>query len=155
MPGNGPEYEKGLTYSVRHKGALFLALDEYYQKKDLVLRGYINQPWLSRQLETQAAPFIFAFCHTPAYQVVELLLGKLFKAVPVVDAERHVVGIISDGDLLQIIELLIGMMNQNLAQKNISISLSPEAARWILEKTCTDRSYGARPLRRALQADAA
>ena len=42
-------------------------------------------------------------------------------------------------------------MNENLAQKNISITLAPEAARWILEKTCSDRSYGARPLRRALQ----
>jgi ATP-dependent Clp protease ATP-binding subunit ClpC len=58
---------------------------------------------------------------------------------------------LTDGDLLQIIELLVGIMNQNLTQKNISINLAPEAARWILEKTCTDRSYGARPLRRALQ----
>ena len=58
---------------------------------------------------------------------------------------------LADADLLQIMDLLVGVMNQNLAQKNISISLSPEAARWILEKTCTDRSYGARPLRRALQ----
>jgi CBS domain-containing protein len=38
---------------------------------------------------------------TPIVQVVELLLRKLFKAVPVIDAERHVVGIISDGDLLR------------------------------------------------------
>lgn len=58
---------------------------------------------------------------------------------------------LTDGDLLQIIDLLVGLMNQNLAQKNISITLSPEAGRWILEKTCADRSYGARPLRRALQ----
>jgi ATP-dependent Clp protease ATP-binding subunit ClpC len=29
--------------------------------------------------------------------------------------------------------------------------LTPEARQWILEKTCTDRNYGARPLRRALQ----
>ena len=58
---------------------------------------------------------------------------------------------LTDADLLQIMDLLVGVMNQNLAQKNISISLSPEAARWILEKTCADRSYGARPLRRALQ----
>ncbi|HKS96642.1 MAG TPA: ATP-dependent Clp protease ATP-binding subunit [Terriglobia bacterium] len=58
---------------------------------------------------------------------------------------------LTDGDLLQIIDLLVGHINQNLAQKNISISLAPEAARWILEKTCADRSYGARPLRRALQ----
>jgi ATP-dependent Clp protease ATP-binding subunit ClpC len=58
---------------------------------------------------------------------------------------------LTDGDLLQIIDLLVGMTNQNLAQKNISITLAPEAGRWLLEKTCTDRSYGARPLRRALQ----
>ncbi|MCC7451361.1 MAG: DUF190 domain-containing protein [Anaerolineae bacterium] len=38
---------------------------------------------------------------TPAVQVVELLLGKLFKAVPVVDSNYRVVGIISDGDLLR------------------------------------------------------
>ncbi len=29
--------------------------------------------------------------------------------------------------------------------------LTDEAKRWIVEKTCGDRSYGARPLRRALQ----
>ncbi len=58
---------------------------------------------------------------------------------------------LADNDLIQILELLVGQMNQNLAQKNISLTLSPEAGRWILEKTCMDRSYGARPLRRALQ----
>ena len=58
---------------------------------------------------------------------------------------------LTDNDLLQIIDLLVGLINQNLAPKNISISLTREAARWILEKTCADRSYGARPLRRALQ----
>jgi ATP-dependent Clp protease ATP-binding subunit ClpC len=58
---------------------------------------------------------------------------------------------LADADLIQILELLVGQMNQNLAQKNISLTLSSEAGRWILEKTCTDRSYGARPLRRALQ----
>ncbi len=58
---------------------------------------------------------------------------------------------LSDDDLLQIIELMVANVNTHLAQKNISINLSAEAARWILEKTCSDRSYGARPLRRALQ----
>jgi CBS-domain-containing membrane protein len=33
--------------------------------------------------------------------VVDLLIGKLFKAVPVVDAQGKVLGIISDGDLLE------------------------------------------------------
>jgi ATP-dependent Clp protease ATP-binding subunit ClpC len=58
---------------------------------------------------------------------------------------------LTDNDLIQILDLLVGQMNQNLTQKNISLTLSPEAARWILDKTCADRSYGARPLRRALQ----
>jgi len=65
--------------------------------------------------------------------------------------ETIVFNALTDNDLLQIVELMVGLTNQNLAQKNISISLSPEATRWIVEKTCTDRSYGARPLRRALQ----
>jgi len=65
--------------------------------------------------------------------------------------ETIVFNALTDNDLLQIVELMVGLTNQNLAQKNISIALSPEAARWLVEKTCTDRSYGARPLRRALQ----
>lgn len=39
---------------------------------------------------------------TPAVEVVKLLLGSLlFKAVPVVDKDKRVIGIISDGDLLR------------------------------------------------------
>ena len=38
---------------------------------------------------------------TPAREVVELLLGRLFKAVPVVDDAGQVVGIITGGDLLR------------------------------------------------------
>ena len=58
---------------------------------------------------------------------------------------------LSDNDLVQILDLLVAQMNQNLEHKNISITLSRGAGQWILEKTCEDRSYGARPLRRALQ----
>jgi ATP-dependent Clp protease ATP-binding subunit ClpC len=65
--------------------------------------------------------------------------------------ETIVFNALNDSDLLQIIELLVGLINQNLVPKNISIALAPEAAQWVLEKTCADRSYGARPLRRALQ----
>jgi len=65
--------------------------------------------------------------------------------------ETIVFNALTDNDLIQILDLLVGQMNQNLAQKNISLSLSPEAGKWILDKTCGDRSYGARPLRRALQ----
>jgi ATP-dependent Clp protease ATP-binding subunit ClpC len=52
---------------------------------------------------------------------------------------------------MQIVELLVQQLNGNLAQKAITISVTDEAKKWILDKTLVDRSYGARPLRRALQ----
>jgi ATP-dependent Clp protease ATP-binding subunit ClpC len=58
---------------------------------------------------------------------------------------------LSDADLIQILELLVQQLNANLAQKAITISVNEEAKKWILEKTLIDRTYGARPLRRALQ----
>jgi ATP-dependent Clp protease ATP-binding subunit ClpC len=58
---------------------------------------------------------------------------------------------LTDDDLLQIVDLLVGQINQNLVAKQISIKLTPEASKYIIEKTLGDRSYGARPLRRALQ----
>jgi ATP-dependent Clp protease ATP-binding subunit ClpC len=58
---------------------------------------------------------------------------------------------LSDDDLLQIVGLMVEQVNINLVPKQIKIRLAPDAARYILEKTCTDRSYGARPLRRAIQ----
>jgi len=58
---------------------------------------------------------------------------------------------LSDADLIQIVELMVQQLNANLAQKSITISVTEEAKKWILDKTLVDRSYGARPLRRALQ----
>jgi len=52
---------------------------------------------------------------------------------------------------LKIVYLLTEQINKNLVAKQIKIKIREDAARYILEKTCTDRSYGARPLRRALQ----
>src|SRR5512132_3998847 len=58
---------------------------------------------------------------------------------------------LTDDDLIKIINLMVEQVNVNLVAKQIKIKLAPEAARYLLEKTCGDRSYGARPLRRALQ----
>src|SRR5450432_833192 len=58
---------------------------------------------------------------------------------------------LSESDLIQILELMVSLLNQNLAQKSITVSVADEAKKWILNQTLTDRSYGARPLRRALQ----
>src|SRR5471030_1619556 len=58
---------------------------------------------------------------------------------------------LSEADLMQILELLVQGLNVHLVHKAITISVTDEAKRWILAKTAVDRSYGARPLRRALQ----
>jgi len=58
---------------------------------------------------------------------------------------------LGDDDLIRIMELLVDQVNVNLVAKQVKIRLSKEASKYILEKTCADRSYGARPLRRALQ----
>src|ERR1700759_2034271 len=58
---------------------------------------------------------------------------------------------LGDDDLLRIIDLLVGQLNDTLIHRQVQIVVSPEARQWILEKTCADRNYGARPLRRALQ----
>jgi ATP-dependent Clp protease ATP-binding subunit ClpC len=54
-------------------------------------------------------------------------------------------------DLIQILELMVTQLNQNLAQKSITVTVADEAKKWILDQTLSDRNYGARPLRRALQ----
>jgi ATP-dependent Clp protease ATP-binding subunit ClpC len=58
---------------------------------------------------------------------------------------------LTDEDLIKIMDLLVEQINKNLETKQIKIRLNTDAAKYILEKTCGDRSYGARPLRRALQ----
>ncbi|MFM2124781.1 MAG: hypothetical protein RL328_1232, partial [Acidobacteriota bacterium] len=58
---------------------------------------------------------------------------------------------LEEDDLLKITYLLTDQINKNLAAKEIKIRLNESAAKYIVQKTCTDRSYGARPLRRALQ----
>jgi ATP-dependent Clp protease ATP-binding subunit ClpC len=58
---------------------------------------------------------------------------------------------LSDEDLRQILGLLLEQLNGNLTDRRMRVLLTPEVADWIIEITCKDRSYGARPLRRAIQ----
>ncbi|HUR20108.1 MAG TPA: ATP-dependent Clp protease ATP-binding subunit [Vicinamibacterales bacterium] len=58
---------------------------------------------------------------------------------------------LSDDDLRRITLLLVDGLNQHLTQRQLSISLTPEVVDWIIDVTCRDRTYGARPLRRAIQ----
>src|SRR5246127_768309 len=58
---------------------------------------------------------------------------------------------LSDDDLRRIMALLVHQLNDNLTDRKLSIALTAEVIDWIIEVTCKDRSYGARPLRRAIQ----
>src|ERR687886_804858 len=58
---------------------------------------------------------------------------------------------LQDEELLEIVGLQVEQLNKTLARRGLEVRLTEDAKRWIVEKTCADRSYGARPLRRALQ----
>ena len=58
---------------------------------------------------------------------------------------------LSDDDLRTITRLLVKQLNDNLVDRKIRLELSTDVVDWIIEQTCKDRSYGARPLRRAIQ----
>jgi ATP-dependent Clp protease ATP-binding subunit ClpC len=56
-----------------------------------------------------------------------------------------------DHELLDVIQLQIEQINKTMIRHGFEVKLTDEAKKWIVVKTCADRSYGARPLRRALQ----
>jgi ATP-dependent Clp protease ATP-binding subunit ClpC len=58
---------------------------------------------------------------------------------------------LTDDDLRRIMALLVTQLNENLVDRKLNIALMPDVIDWIIEVTCKDRSYGARPLRRAIQ----
>lgn len=58
---------------------------------------------------------------------------------------------LTDDDLLKIIQMMIEQINVDQKQGKPRIQLSEAAMRWLLEKSCRDKRYGARPLRRAIQ----
>jgi Icc protein len=69
LPGNGPGGEKYMTYSVLHKNALILGLDQYGGMK-YHLAHSINQDWLDEHLANNTQPHVFAFGHEPAFRTL-------------------------------------------------------------------------------------
>ena len=65
--------------------------------------------------------------------------------------EVIVFNMLADEDLIRILELLVQQLNVNLAEREITLTVTAQAKKWIFDQTVSDRSYGARPLRRALQ----
>jgi ATP-dependent Clp protease ATP-binding subunit ClpC len=58
---------------------------------------------------------------------------------------------LTDEDLVSITRLLVLQLNTNLKPRGITIGILDAAIDWLLARTLGDRSYGARPLRRAIQ----
>jgi ATP-dependent Clp protease ATP-binding subunit ClpC len=58
---------------------------------------------------------------------------------------------LSDDDLRRIMGLLLDQLNANLVDRRMKIVINRDVVDWIIDVTCKDRSYGARPLRRAIQ----
>src|SRR5207244_8370642 len=58
---------------------------------------------------------------------------------------------LTDEELSRITRLLVHQLNANLKEKGITVGIKGDGVDWLLQKTLHDRSYGARPLRRAIQ----
>ena len=56
-----------------------------------------------------------------------------------------------DEDLLRIVDLQVAKLNKIVESRSLKILLTDDARKWLIDKTCVDRKYGARPLKRALQ----
>src|SRR5579862_605670 len=61
-PDDGPDAEKGLTYTYVLKNCLFISLDQFTEKSPT-----INQAWLDGVLKSPHPPHIFAFAHKMAF----------------------------------------------------------------------------------------
>jgi hypothetical protein len=64
IPLDGPEGEKGFTYSFSHKNALIIGLDEY-----IISQHKVNQSWLDSQIDLKKEAHLFVYGHEPAFGV--------------------------------------------------------------------------------------
>ncbi len=62
LPGNGPAGEVNVTYSVTHRNAFVLGLDQY------VTSHRVNQAWINAELADNTNPHVFVFGHEPAFK---------------------------------------------------------------------------------------
>jgi len=58
---------------------------------------------------------------------------------------------LTEEDLSHIIDLQIANLNSVIGVRGLTIRLSADARKWLIDKTLVDRNYGARPLKRAIQ----
>jgi autotransporter-associated beta strand protein len=67
LPQNGPDEEKGMTYSFAKANAFFVGVDQFMP--DYEYR--VNQNWLDEQLAANILPHVFVYGHLPAVAVTE------------------------------------------------------------------------------------
>ncbi len=60
----------------------------------------------------------------PLLHAIEMLLDKIYRALPVVDAQNQVVGILTEGDLLRKLDILATSTQQQLTSSEISAIIS-------------------------------
>ena len=58
---------------------------------------------------------------------------------------------LTEEQLEQIARIMIERLNEGLAEQKIQLRVTDDVCRLLVQQTCQDRSYGARPLRRAIQ----
>jgi ATP-dependent Clp protease ATP-binding subunit ClpC len=58
---------------------------------------------------------------------------------------------LSEEQLREIARIMIHRLNAGLEDRKIALTVTDEACDWLVTVGCQDRSYGARPLRRAIQ----
>src|SRR5579862_2431643 len=58
------------------------------------------QSWTVQQVMTERPALVVAWPDTPFKQLVELMQARDVSALPIVDAEDHVLGVVSEADLL-------------------------------------------------------
>ena len=68
MPGNGPAGEENMTYSVVHKNALILGLDQYDGVNNNLSYHRVNQAWINAQFAANNKAHIFVFGHETAFK---------------------------------------------------------------------------------------
>jgi predicted phosphodiesterase len=73
LPQNGPAGEKNLTYSITHKNALILALDECTTANHG--NNYVNQSWIDTQMASNTRPHVFSYGHFTAFKMIWDSLG--------------------------------------------------------------------------------
>jgi autotransporter-associated beta strand protein len=74
LPQNGPDEEKGMTYSFTKQNALFVGIDQFMPDYEYRL----DQNWLDQQLAANILPHVFVYGHLPAVAVTEDLSSMAY-----------------------------------------------------------------------------